>query len=232
MTEKPSLSHVSRRWIGALVGRVTIAGIAAVIALVLFARFSAEFGEQGGRLPQFDSDVLNYFRVHRTGWLFQFAYWVSWAFRPWGQGAFVLIAATLFYLRDRRDAAMSLVTGAVGGGIVIASLKAAFGRPRPEEIFAPLGYSFPSGHTFMAVTILGITGYFLARDAPAPRRTWVWCGSLLGMFLVGWSRIYLGEHYPSDVGAGYAAAFCWVYVCLLAAKYVRASRVAEQGTES
>jgi membrane-associated phospholipid phosphatase len=214
MTTRPRLLHIGKRWLVLLVGRIGIAGIAAVVALFIFARFSAEFGEQGGGLPRFDQDVLNYLRIHRIQWLFQFAYGVSWLFRPWGQGAFVLLAATAFFLNRRRDAALTMIVGAVGGGFVVASLKTLFGRPRPEEIFAPLGYSFPSGHTFGAVTILGITGYYLARQVAPSRRAWVWGASIIGMFLVGWSRIYLGEHFPSDVGAGYAAAFCWVYVCL------------------
>ncbi|MBC8138529.1 MAG: phosphatase PAP2 family protein [Fibrella sp.] len=229
MTERPSLVYSGRRWIAGLVGRVTVAGIAAIVALFLFSRFSAEFGEQGGRLPRFDQNVLDYFHLHRVGWLFQLAYSVSWLFRPWGQVAMVLIGATWFALQGRRDATFSLVLGAVGGGVVIGSLKALFGRPRSEEIFAPLGYSFPSGHTFMAVTILGIAGYFLAREVPASRRVWVWFVSGLGMFLVGWSRMYLGEHYPSDVGAGYTAAFCWVFVCLFVAKHFAEPRRSAEG---
>lgn len=232
MTERPHLLHIGGRWLAAMVGRIGIAGIAAVIALTIFARFSAEFGEQGGGLPRFDQDVLFYLRVHRINGLFQFAYWVSWAFRPWGQGTFVLLAATAFFLSRRRDAAMALLAGAAGGGLVVALLKALFGRPRPEEIFAPLGYSFPSGHTFGAVTVLGITGYYLAREVSARYRAWVWGASILGMFLVGWSRMYLGEHYPSDVGAGYAAAFCWVYICLSVAKYRSTSRNPSAETQS
>ncbi len=224
MTSSHVLQH-GKRWIAGLIGRVGVAGIIAVVALFIFARFSAEFGEQGGGLPRFDQEVLRYLRVHRTLWLFQFAYWVSWSFRPLGQGIIVLLAVILFYLRHRQGVVLTLLAGVVGGGLVITSLKALFGRPRPEEIFAPLGYSFPSGHTFGAVTILGIAGYFLGQEVAPRFRVFVWGAASLAMFLVGWSRIYLGEHYPSDVGAGYAAGFCWVYICLLTAKYASSSAI-------
>lgn len=212
--------HKGRQWLAEILGRIGIAGIAAVASLFLFAQFSAEFGEQGGRLPQFDHAVLAYFHAHRINWLFQFAYWVSWLFRPLGLGIFVLVAGTAFFLSHRRDAALTLLVGALGGALVVSLLKTLFARPRPEEIFAPLGYSFPSGHTFGAVTVLGITGYYLAREIPVARRVWIWCVSVAGMLLVGLSRVYLGEHYPSDVGAGYTAAFCWVWICLYVSRVV------------
>ncbi len=222
MTSANVIRH-GKRWIVGLIGRIGIAGAVAIVALFIFARFSAEFGEQGGGLPHFDLEVLRYLRVHRIGWLFHLAYRVSWSFRPLGQGIIVLLATGVFLLRRRQCAAVTLLTGVVGGGLVIASLKALFGRPRPEEIFAPLGYSFPSGHTFGAVTILGIAGYFLAQEVASRFRVFVWGAAGLGMFVVGWSRIYLGEHYPTDVGAGFMSGFCWVYVCLLSAKYVSSS---------
>lgn len=219
MTPSPTFHH-GKRWLALLAGRVGIAGIVAVVALFIFARFSAEFGEQGGSLPRFDHDVLRYGRVHRVGWLFSFAYHVSWAFLPTGQAIIALVATGASLWRRRNVAAATLLAGVMGGGLVISALKALFHRPRPEAIFAPLGYSFPSGHTFGAVTILGIIGYFLAREVAPRYRVLVWGLTGLSMFLIGASRIYLGEHYPSDVGAGYAAGFCWVYTCLLTAEYL------------
>lgn len=212
--EQPSGLPGGKTWLKGLIGRFTVASVTAILSLVVFARFSAEFGEQGGRLPRVDHEILNYFREHRIGWLFQVAHAVSWAFRPTGMVVIGAALAVLFFVNHRRDAAATLLFGAVGGSAVVTALKIAFGRPRPEEIFAPLGYSFPSGHTFMAVTILGITSYFLARESPPGRRPWIWGTSVFVMALVGWSRMYLGEHFPSDVGAGYSGALCWIWVCL------------------
>jgi hypothetical protein len=223
MTTRPRLLHIGKRWLALLVGRIGIAGIVAVVALFIFARFSAEFGEQGGGLPRFDQDVLNYLRAHRIQWLFQFAYGVSWLFRPWGQGAFVLLTATAFFLNHRRDATLTLIAGAVGGGLVVASLKALFGRPRPEEIFAPLGYSFGTTGCSLAPRLGlgsehnrdafgGVEPYLPRRAFPIRCRRGLRGGVLLGVHLPlcfhdfsqqgdGGKRNWTGDGYFSPIEA-------------------------------
>jgi len=52
----------------------------------------------------------------------------------------------------------------------------------------------------------------------------LWAGGIPVVLLVGWSRTYLGEPHPSDVGAGYASGFCWAYICLLIATMRRRGR--------
>jgi undecaprenyl-diphosphatase len=82
------------------------------------------------------------------------------------------------------------------------SLKDLFGQPRPFEL-DPLvslrdatGYGLPSGHAQLSVVVWGVL-------ASAARRTWVWVGSVALMVLIGFSRIYLGVHFPTDVFAGW-----------------------------
>jgi undecaprenyl-diphosphatase len=51
----------------------------------------------------------------------------------------------------------------------------------------------------------------LSAHAPTPRaRLFIWTGAALLVGLIGFSRIYLGVHYPSDVAGGYCAALVWV----------------------
>lgn len=228
--EKQVQAPVGQSWIKGFLKRLSVAGVVALLALFLFARFSAEFGEQGGRLPQFDRNVLDYFQENRVGWLYQFAHGVSWLFLPTGMLVMGIAAIAYFFLNHRRDAAATVVLAGVGGTAVISALKLAFQRPRPQEIFAPLGYSFPSGHTFMAVTLLGIVGYYLAEDVSRQYRPWIWGASVLTMVLVGWSRMYLGEHFPSDVGAGASAGLCWIWVCLYARSFFWRNTPAQERT--
>ena len=102
---------------------------------------------------------------------------------------------------------------AIGGGeLLIIGLKALFHRPRPSEVFAGLGYSFPSGHSFFAVTLYGMMAYWLTRATPA--RRWVWVPAVLLILAIGFSRIYLGVHYASDVLAGFCVGLPWLWACL------------------
>lgn len=132
----------------------------------------------------------------------------------------VLVALYLAILRQWASLALLLVT-LVGGSLVGDATKAVFDRPRPDvvahlvEVRSP---SFPSGHaTYSAVAWLTL-GALLARAQP--RRTLaayvLGCAVFLTV-LVGFSRVYLGVHYPSDVLAGWCLGAAWATGCWLAA---------------
>jgi undecaprenyl-diphosphatase len=94
-------------------------------------------------------------------------------------------------------------------------------RPRPEgfRLIAESGYSFPSGHSMVAMAFYGLLAWMAwhyERD-PFVRRVSV-AGFGLIVALVGISRVYLGVHYASDVIAGFCLAAAWlaVYVTVVA----------------
>jgi membrane-associated phospholipid phosphatase len=81
-------------------------------------------------------------------------------------------------------------------------LKQAFRGPRPFWLDPSLGllktggYGIPSGHTQNATALfLLVAGWY--------SRTWGWLLAVLLIFLMGLSRIYLGDHFLSDVIAGF-----------------------------
>lgn len=100
-------------------------------------------------------------------------------------------------------------------------LKALIQRPRPEgyRLVAESGFSFPSGHSMVAMAFYGLLIWMVWRyekDALVRRLGVIGFG--LVIVLVGLSRIYLGVHYASDVLAGFCASIAWlgVYTKLLA----------------
>ena len=48
----------------------------------------------------------------------------------------------------------------------------------------------------------------------APRRRWIWGAAAAFILLIGFSRIYLGVHYASDVLAGFCVGLPWLWACL------------------
>jgi undecaprenyl-diphosphatase len=138
-----------------------------------------------------------------------------------------VISALLWWRRLRRAAMVWLI--AMGGaGVLITALKLHYHRLRPDLGWAlqhEPSFSFPSGHSVLAVVVYGMAMYVGVRRL---KRTWqraavVVTGSA-AIFGIGISRIYLGVHYPSDVAAGYFVGAVWLGAVAGADWYVRRFR--------
>jgi membrane-associated phospholipid phosphatase len=109
--------------------------------------------------------------------------------------------------RGERKAAYLLVAGSLSAEAVVQLLKALIHRPRPEVFFGLVPaetYSFPSGHAFVPAVYFGMLVGILATGSR-------WRAAVVVMAaLLGFSRVYLGYHYPSDVVAGWALAVVWL----------------------
>jgi len=131
----------------------------------------------------------------------------------------VAVFAALVYFKWKRAAVLFLLTMA-GEQIMEPVMKTLFQRARPDAFFdypIPASYSFPSGHAFAALCFYGILAWLItARLQNVLARSSIWIFTVLLIFFIGLSRIYLGVHYPTDVVAGYLAAFVWVITVALA----------------
>ncbi len=130
-----------------------------------------------------------------------------------GADGAILVAALMFawFIWKRRplDAA-TVVVSLAGGMLLNVALKLVFARPRPA-LFTPLviqgGFSFPSGHVAVSVSVYGLLAIYLWRSG---HRAWaVVAGSIVPV--VAFSRVYLGVHYPSDTLASLAYATLWLW---------------------
>ncbi len=124
----------------------------------------------------------------------------------------VLITAALAR-RGYRRAAWLFALG-VGGSMLLTQLiKRIAERPRPDlwlSLRPEHTFSFPSGHA-MDTAALAAALFFIT---PLHRRKW-WALAPLFALGVGWARMYLGVHYPSDVLAGWSSAVGWVLLVQL-----------------
>ena len=85
--------------------------------------------------------------------------------------------------------------------------RTAFAVPVAATLTGP---GFPSGHTVVAVTLYGLLAYLLIPTISS--RFWKWVVIVLAvlmMLFIGFSRLFVGGHYLTDVIAGYAVGVAW-----------------------
>jgi membrane-associated phospholipid phosphatase len=119
--------------------------------------------------------------------------------------------------QNRRTEATTLSIAAVGAIGFNYLLKGLFGRVRPalwDHIVNVHHYSFPSGHAMVSIAIYGFISYLLAEQFSEQREE-IFTLSALLIAAIGFSRLYLGVHWPTDVLAGYALGLVWLVACIV-----------------
>jgi membrane-associated phospholipid phosphatase len=115
---------------------------------------------------------------------------------------------------------LTLILTVYGGTLLNLLLKNIFLRPRPyfrHPVLTLTGYGFPSGHTMMATVFYGTLCVFaVSRTVSWKSRGLAVAMTILMIALVGFSRIYLGAHYLSDVLGAITEGLAWLALCLTA----------------
>lgn len=156
-------------------------------------------------LQQLDSSILIWIQeTLRNDFMTRFWIFIT----SLGDGGFWTITGLLMlcFKKTRRVGITALISLMICSLMTNQILKNLFARPRPfQEIIdvislirKPMGYSFPSGHTSSSFAAAIIYYRML------PKRYGVPALILAGM--IGFSRLYLGVHYPSDVLGGIIVA--------------------------
>jgi len=125
----------------------------------------------------------------------------------------VLFSAGFLWLDRRRAVALFLVASTVLGSSMSYLLKTLFARPRPD-LFTPsvevFTHSFPSGHSAMSAMIFLTLGVMLCRVQQTFRtKVYLIAIATFSAAMVGFSRVYLGVHWPTDVVAGWSFGAAW-----------------------
>jgi undecaprenyl-diphosphatase len=130
-----------------------------------------------------------------------------------GLGFMTIAASLTLWLCDHRRLGVGLALNILAATLTSTLLKILIGRERPDIVeHAALTFtaSFPSGHAFLsAVTLLSIAGFvgLAARRDDITRLCVVLAWVMI--ILIGFSRIYLGVHWPTDVIAGWCLGVAW-----------------------
>lgn len=184
----------------------------AVVSLVLFAGLAQEMLE--GDTRQFDSAVRQFVHSHSSVPFTAAMRFITLL----GSSLFVSIATIsgclALWVTGRRRKALLIAVTVIGGSLLMWVLKVSFHRQRPQPFFdtqLPASYSFPSGHALLSFSLFGAGAVLFSADQ---KKRWVrvatWTFAAVLVVAIGYSRIYLGVHYPSDVLAGYLGALVWV----------------------
>ena len=124
------------------------------------------------------------------------------------------VTALLLLRQGRKHDAWTVVISTGGAMAINTILKNIFQRQRPQElarrIKLPRSHSFPSGHSLLSAATYPIVAHHLVEDHSVATQGIV--HSLAGLIIlsVGFSRVYFGVHFPSDVLGGFAAGFGWL----------------------
>jgi undecaprenyl-diphosphatase len=212
--------------------RILIAFVFVALVALGFAVLASEVAE--GDTLAFDSHILHALRDPRGGVPIG-PKWLTAAmldFTALG-GASVLTLLTILasgYLAAARKAATAayLIIAVAGGSMLGTLLKHLFARPRPDEVTHLVlvsSASFPSGHALNSSVAYLTLGVLLAKTQTSRHlRIYIVSTGMAVSILVGFSRVFLGVHWPSDVLAGWAVGGAWALLCSAIFDYLQRSR--------
>lgn len=204
-----------------------IAGVALLLGLMVVVALAVGFTEvlddvlEGDGIVGIDHPVTRWLAAHRDLWLTTALRAVTHAGSPLFLAALALpiSVAAGWRCKSWRPVVLALVCGG-GVPVVLFTAKALVGRNRPPLPFALVdadGYSFPSGHATGTAAIMVISAWMLTRWLiPGwTGRVTVWAVAIGSAFVIGFSRVYLGVHYVSDVLSGWMLGMAWAGTVML-----------------
>jgi len=220
----PTRSRFAERHPKSYLALHLLGGLAATALLLWLFLAIAEDIPEHGTLIRVDFAVTRWFEAHSTEWGEQIFVWLSYLGAPALVACVVATIGYLLWKRDRRDALALAVT--CGGGVIASNiLKLVFRRGRPEtatEFVTRHTWSFPSGHSMNSIIGYGfLTILLLDRVTQPHRRMAIIVAAALLIGGIGFSRLYLGVHYLSDVGGGFIAGAAWLTVCVTGFRFAQ-----------
>ncbi|WP_049639183.1 phosphatase PAP2 family protein [Methylophilus sp. TWE2] len=165
-----------------------------------------------------DLEVAQWLHAHSTTMLTQCLLVITHLHDPWILSS-VAGMITLYYIGKKRwYAALSVLLIVQGAMLLNLLAKHMFQRARPtfdDPLVTLVTYSFPSGHVVASTVFYGTLAVLLISQKSALcRAVYILPIAIAMVFLVAFSRMYLGAHYLSDVLAAFLEAVIWIALCL------------------
>jgi undecaprenyl-diphosphatase len=145
----------------------------------------------------------------------------------WAIGTAAGITALMMLKQGRKHDAWTVAVSTGGAMAINTILKNIFRRQRPQElarrIALPKSHSFPSGHSLLSAATYPIVVHHLVERDSLPVQALAHSVAGIAILGVGFSRVYFGVHFPSDVLGGFAAGFAWLGLTSLSHTAVEAN---------
>lgn len=126
------------------------------------------------------------------------------------------LAIFIFLINNKkRRSARLVLLSIVGSYASNAILKTIIARTRPLKymLVEQGGFSFPSGHSMVSMSFYTtITYLLLERVRDKKLRSIIWIGNFAIIGIIGFSRLYLGVHWPTDILFGYLIGYLFFYI--------------------
>jgi len=164
-----------------------------------------------------DLSLVNLFYAWRDPLLVEIFLWITLLGKWLVAMVIMLVVAVIFYFKGYKKYIIPFFIS-VGGSFLTGFLgKIFWHRPRPLEVAVYLekSWSFPSGHAILAVSLYGFLIYFFWKNLKKRKNKIVaLVFGLLIIIVIGFSRLYLGVHYLSDVLVGYLIGVFWLLISM------------------
>ncbi|WP_439882106.1 phosphatase PAP2 family protein [Pontibacter sp. MBLB2868] len=174
-------------------------------------------------LKSLDSTVSLFLFDMRTDMVSNAIYYFTQLGSEMGVAAMFLCALFFLFLKKKWHYSVALIVSVLGTGISTYFTKEHFHRERPLDIgyYKLSTFSFPSGHAAGSVALVGMfcVLVYMSRENIKYVSLWITLG-LLYIVLIGFSRIYLGVHFVTDVAGGYLLGILWVIVAISVLEYL------------
>ena len=215
-------------------------GLYLSLALVVMIAAAWSFGAIAGHVvTSAETTVVDvrfsaWIESRRTPPLTTIMLWLTHLHATIGVTLMTLAVCAYWWIKRRRCQVLTLLLAVFGGMLLNFLLKNLFLRPRPHfktPLLTLTGYGFPSGHTMAATVFYGALCVLVLSRATVWRRQ-ILAILLAGIMivLVGFSRIYLGAHYLSDVLGAIAEGLAWVAFCVITVEIMQ--RFSKQKSKS
>lgn len=215
VTPPEANSEFARKHPAGYLSAYAVAGALAVTACIILFLLIGHALPTHDALTRTDVAVNAWMESHGTEVGEAIFTWVSYVGAPLLAAS---VVTTLIVFWRRHDWfhvwAVALVTG--GGLLLSTILKFVFHRARPltaAEFMTHPSYSFPSGHAMNSMITYGFLALLLLdRVRERGRRAGIALAALVVIGAIGFSRVYLGVHFVTDVVGGWLAGAAWLLV--------------------